>query len=60
MKTHLLCPRCGRRLIDAESSVRSEMRDMESDREAFLKRWVPDFYMKCWNCKAQVGIRKVG
>lgn len=60
MKTQLSCPRCGRRLMDAESSVKSETRDMDSNREFFLNRWMPDYYVKCWKCKAHIGIRKVG
>lgn len=60
MKKQLLCPRCGRRLIDTESSVNSETKDMDYQRDAILEKWTPDYYLKCWKCKARIGIRKVG
>lgn len=60
MKKKILCPRCGRRLIDTESTVKSEIKDMDSKCETLYDRWVPDYYVKCWKCKAHIGIRKIG
>lgn len=60
MKKQLLCPQCGRRLMDTETSVKSETRVMDSPKDAILEKWIPDYYLKCWKCKARIGIRKVG
>lgn len=61
MKIQVGCPRCGRRIFDAESSTKSEIRDLDDKKNAVLSRgWKPDYYVKCWKCKARIGIRKVG
>lgn len=46
------CPHCGSRIIDADSDIDSEVRVIkESD------QWRPEYYTKCWNCKAEIGLK---
>ncbi len=60
MKKQMECPKCGRRILDAESSISSEVKDLDDKRnEALLRGWKPDYYVKCWKCKAHIGIRKI-
>lgn len=51
------CPHCGfKRLIDAEEKNKSELfteNEMPDD-------WKADYFLKCPQCKKQIGIRKVG
>lgn len=51
-KTQIRCPKCGRRLMDAEGNTQTEAR-------IFVKSilWQPDLYIKCWKCSAKVGIK---
>lgn len=56
-KKHLSCPVCGfRRLVDANADNVSELR-VESN---ISEDWKPDYFLKCPQCKNQIGIRKVG
>lgn len=60
MKKKLLCPLCRSRLIDTESTIKSETKAMDFRDNDSMGRWIPDYYLKCWKCKANIGIRKVG
>jgi len=51
--TQLKCPKCGRRVIDTENGVKTEIRVIQDQID-----WVPDFYTKCWKCKTELGIKK--
>jgi predicted RNA-binding Zn-ribbon protein involved in translation (DUF1610 family) len=51
--TQLKCPQCGRRIIDSEKNVKTEIRIIKTDND-----WIPDYYTKCWNCKSEIGIKK--
>ena len=46
MKSQLVCPRCGRRVLDTD--IRQ------------LEKWKADYYIKCWKCSSHLGIRLVG
>lgn len=59
MKKKLLCPQCGGRLIDAESTIESETKAIDFRYDNSMGKWIPDYYLKCWKCKANIGIRKV-
>ncbi|MDE6210168.1 MAG: hypothetical protein K2M73_10925 [Lachnospiraceae bacterium] len=59
MKKKLLCPQCGGRLIDTEGTVKSETRAIDFRYDNSMGKWIPDYYLKCWKCKANIGIRKV-
>lgn len=56
-KKQLACPVCGfGRLVDASVDNESELKaeiDIDED-------WKPDYFLKCPQCKNQIGIRKVG
>jgi hypothetical protein len=53
-RQRLPCPSCGCRVIDAGLLTHSELHAMEKD-----DWWDGDYYAKCDNCKADVGIRKL-
>lgn len=59
MKTSLLCPCCKKRLTDTEDTVNSEVIPMSSLVQQPRKSWTPDYYVKCWNCKQEIGIKKI-
>lgn len=60
MKMQMGCPRCGRRILDTENSTKSEVLDLDDKRnEAILRAWKADYYVKCWKCKAHIGIKKI-
>ena len=55
-KKHLPCPVCGfGRLVDASADNISELRAENS----IAEDWEPDYFLKCPQCKNQIGIRKV-
>lgn len=55
-KKHLPCPVCGfGRLVDASADNISELRAENS----IAEDWEPDYFLKCPQCKSQIGIRKV-
>lgn len=59
MKTMLPCPCCGKRLTDTEHTVNSEVIPMSSLLKEKGESWIPDYYVKCWNCKQEIAIKKV-
>ncbi len=48
------CPLCGSRIIDADEKVKSEVRAYKQ-----AKKWKADYYMKCWKCKSNIGLKKL-
>lgn len=54
MSKRLQCPNCGARLIDQAENTRSEVRLITQS-----GAWNPDYYAKCWNCKKEVGLKKL-
>lgn len=53
MPKQIKCPICNRRLIDAEESVESEVRVFNP-----AETWKADYYLKCWKCKSNIGLKK--
>ncbi|NLB56612.1 MAG: hypothetical protein GX811_12785 [Lentisphaerae bacterium] len=53
-KVKLKCPRCGRRVIDANVEVESELREITEESD-----WEADYFGKCKSCGAEVGIKKL-
>lgn len=60
MKIPLICPCCQKRLTDTEDTVISEVEPVFRLKGREVKAWVPDYYVKCWNCKNEIAIKKVG
>ena len=59
-KTTVMCPHCGRRLIDAENGVRTQTKEIDTyDERSPKERWTPDYYIKCWKCHSTIGYRKI-
>ena len=54
MHQQLKCPLCNHRVIDAESSVKSEVRVFKP-----TESWKADYYTKCRNCKKEIGLKKL-
>lgn len=54
MRKKLTCPFCNHRVIDSEDTVQSEIRVCKPN-----ELWKPDYYIKCWSCKKEIGIRKI-
>ena len=52
MVKHIICPRCGRRLMDTENTAQTEVKIIEPDIE-----WEPDLCIKCWKCSSKIGIK---
>jgi predicted RNA-binding Zn-ribbon protein involved in translation (DUF1610 family) len=53
-RQRLPCPACGFRIIDARLQNKSELHVM---RKGDL--WDGDYFVKCFSCKAEIGIRKI-
>lgn len=53
-KVRLKCPRCGKRVIDSDEDVESELRVITKDND-----WDPDYFGKCKHCGAEIGIKKL-
>ena len=53
-KVKLKCPRCGKRVIDSDANVKSELREVTDQND-----WMPDYFGKCKSCGAEVGIKKL-
>jgi DNA-directed RNA polymerase subunit RPC12/RpoP len=54
MVKHIICPRCGRRLMDTEETAQTEAKILAPEIE-----WQPDLYIKCWKCSSKVGIKVI-
>ena len=53
----ILCPVCGSRLIDADTSVNTQAMAMKVKNTVFHRgTWEPDLYVKCWKCGSSIGI----
>lgn len=48
----LKCPVCGKRLIDCNHGVKSQVSIAEEAAGA-------DYFTKCKNCKTEIGIKKI-
>ena len=59
MRTILPCPCCGKRLTDTEDNVNSKVIPTKVLSRDKVKNWIPDYYMKCWNCGNDIAIKKV-
>lgn len=59
MKISLPCPCCGKRLTDTEDTVISKLAPISRSAKKKGIPWIPDYYVKCWNCKKEIGIKKV-
>ncbi len=53
-KIKLKCPRCGKRVIDSDAEIESELREITDGID-----WKPDYFGKCKNCGAEIGIKKL-
>lgn len=51
----LLCPKCKHRMVDQREGVTSELHIMENG-----DKWPADYFLKCTQCKSEVGLRKIG
>jgi DNA-directed RNA polymerase subunit RPC12/RpoP len=54
MKKQVICPRCGRRIVDTEDTFRTEAKLLDPNIE-----WKPDLYIKCWKCSSKIGIKVI-
>ncbi len=54
MEKHIICPRCGRRLVDTHVTNETEAKILTPNLD-----WLPDFYLKCWKCSSKVGIKVI-
>lgn len=50
---HIRCPKCGRRVADAAGEIDTEVYEINQ-----TGTWKADYYMKCWNCKTVIGLKK--
>lgn len=54
MKRPLKCPCCeNRRLLDVRAVTKTETAIADEKHEKF------DYYIKCWKCGKEIGIRKI-
>ena len=56
MYSSLQCPICKSKLMNTDSFVVSEVHEYLNLDDL----WKPDYVLKCWKCKKQIGIKKVG
>lgn len=54
-RKHIQCPKCGTRIIDAALTTVAELRPVPAK-----PAQQADFYMKCKNCSAELGLKKLG
>jgi len=54
MRKKLNCPFCNHRVIDADVTVISEVRVCDP-----RELWPADYYIKCWSCKKEIGLKKL-
>jgi len=59
MKRALPCPCCGKRLTDTEDTVSSRTIPVFKLMDSITKHWIPDYYIKCWNCRQEIAVKKV-
>ncbi len=60
LRIPMSCPCCGKRLNDTEDTVTSKTLPVAEMQLPKYSRWIPDYYVKCWNCKNDIAIKKVG
>ena len=58
MTSIIVCPTCGRRLCDANSQVVVKTKIKKITTIENEETNPADYYIKCWNCKTTVGIKK--
>ena len=51
---HNTCPKSPRRVADAGENTDSELHEVKQS-----EAWEADYYMKCWNCKTVIGLKKM-
>jgi DNA-directed RNA polymerase subunit RPC12/RpoP len=49
----LKCPKCGSRIIDSSKTITTEIRELPPEKD-----WKPDYFLKCWKCGSENGIKK--
>ncbi|MDD3262116.1 MAG: hypothetical protein PHU79_09485 [Oscillospiraceae bacterium] len=54
MRKRIQCPKCKCRIIDTSLSTVAEIRVLSENSEAKA-----DFYVKCYNCNTELGIKKL-
>lgn len=54
MKKQIKCPICEKRLVDSNEKIESLIIKPEKLREEDV-----DYFVKCRNCKKEIGIRKL-
>ena len=54
MNKKVICPVCGARLMDEAKHLKSEVRVIESN-----DGWEPDYIIKCWRSKEEIGIKQL-
>ncbi len=60
MQKTIQCPLCGSRIMDAEENVSTQTMVVKpNDPDTLLNKWSPDYYIKCWKCKAKIALRKI-
>jgi len=60
VKKAIPCPKCGSRILDAEPGIHTETKVIDPpDPGQPPAYWPPEYYVKCWKCKAKIGLRKV-
>lgn len=55
MRKRIQCPKCRSRIIDSSLSTVAEIRVLSEN-----SKQKADFYIKCYNCNAELAIRKLG
>ena len=54
------CPLCGSRILDEEEHVSTQTKAVKpNDPDPPFSSWPPDYYIKCWKCKAKIALRKI-
>ena len=53
-RERLLCPKCQHRMIDQSKGTESELHVIDDSDD-----WPADYYLKCSQCKAEIGLRKI-
>lgn len=60
MEKIIPCPKCGSRVLDSEADVHTQTKLIDPHNPSPPKeQWPTDFIVKCWRCKARIGVRIV-
>lgn len=55
LKRKILCPVCGRRIMDSMENIHIE--SVSEELIGDINKWKPQIALKCWGCKKTIALK---